>query len=71
MSDAITKLLEARETGQVDRRQLLQALGLGATGAFLAGALPDVAGSLAAQARGGKSFPVTTVNHLSYACGPD
>jgi catechol 2,3-dioxygenase-like lactoylglutathione lyase family enzyme len=70
MSDHITKLLKACERGQIDRRQLLQALGIGATGAFAAGAVPGLPNVLFAQAKG-KSFPVTTMNHLSYQCGPD
>lgn len=57
----------------VSRRQLLQALGLGAA-AFAANAVPAARlaalGSGGAQtgAGGGRSFPATTVNHLAYAC---
>jgi catechol 2,3-dioxygenase-like lactoylglutathione lyase family enzyme len=56
--------------GKADRRQILQALGLMATGVFVASALPNKVGAFAARAAqgaasGGKSFPVTTVNHLN------
>ena len=46
------------EGGKTDRRQMLQALGLIATGAFAASAAQSAAS-------GGKAFPVTTVNHLA------
>lgn len=71
MERDVVKLLWDCQDGKIDRRQLLRALGLSATGAFAAGALPHVARAFGRQARGGKSFPVTTMNHLSYACGPD
>jgi catechol 2,3-dioxygenase-like lactoylglutathione lyase family enzyme len=71
MSDGITRLLKACERGQLDRRQLLQALGIGATSALSIHAFPGIAGALTRQVKGGKSFPVTTINHLSYQCGPD
>jgi catechol 2,3-dioxygenase-like lactoylglutathione lyase family enzyme len=58
------------EKGKTDRRQVLQALGLIATGAFAASAISQTAAVFAAvaaqsAARGGKAFPVTTVNHLA------
>lgn len=58
------------EAGKVDRRQILQALGLIATGALASSALPRSAAALAASAAqsiasGGETFPVTTVNHLN------
>src|SRR5260370_32293015 len=58
------------ESGEIDRRRLLQAFGLIATGAFAASALPRTAAAVAASAAqiaasGGKPFPVTTVNHLA------
>lgn len=55
--------------GTIGRRQLLQSLGIGATTALSAIALPRVArafGSAAGQPSANKSFAVTTVNHLSY-----
>jgi catechol 2,3-dioxygenase-like lactoylglutathione lyase family enzyme len=53
-----------------NRRQVLQALGLIATGAFAASAIPKAAAVFAARAAqgaasGGKAFPVSTVNHLA------
>lgn len=59
------------EAGKVNRRQVLQALGLIATGALASSALPRSAAALAASAAAqsiasrGKTFPVTTVNHLN------
>src|ERR1700732_1038645 len=62
--------LEDFEERKADRRQILQALGLIATCAFVASALPKRAAAFAARAAqgagtDGKSFPVTTVNHLN------
>lgn len=71
MSDSIMRLLQVCELGEMDRRQVLQALGVGATAALAAGAFPPFASGFAGQGRGGRSFPVTTMNHLSYQCGPD
>src|SRR5260370_24488627 len=69
------------ESGEIDRRRLLQAFGLIATGAFAASALPRTAAALAASAAqsaasGGKAFPGTTGKHLAlsganYAQTPD
>lgn len=58
------------EGGKTDRRRVLQALGLIATGAFAASAISKTAAAFAAgaaqgAASGGKAFPVTTVNHLA------
>ena len=54
---------------KADRRQVLQALGLIATGTFAAGAIPKIAFAFVARAAqgavGGTAFPVTTVNHLA------
>ncbi len=67
--DEMTKLLKTPELTTISRRQLFQALGLSATAAVAAAALPRKLWA----ARGGqdaaanKAFPVTTVNHLSYA----
>jgi catechol 2,3-dioxygenase-like lactoylglutathione lyase family enzyme len=60
------------EDRKTDRRQMLQALGLIATGAFAASVIPKAAAAFAASAAqsaagGGKAFPVTTVNHLALA----
>jgi catechol 2,3-dioxygenase-like lactoylglutathione lyase family enzyme len=58
------------ENVKSDRRQILQALSLIATGAFAASALPKTAAAFVARAAqgaasGGHVFPVTTVNHLN------
>ena len=62
--------LQDFENGKADRRRILQALGVMAAGAFVASAFPKRAAAFAARAAqgaagGGKSFPVTTVNHLA------
>ena len=67
MSDSTTRLGSDFQPHLMERRQLLQTLGLGAA-ALAANVFPA---RLAAQVKGGKSFPVTTMNHLSYQCGPD
>ncbi len=71
MPNSVARPLERVERGTIDRRQLLQALGLSAAGAFAASAMPQAAAlwRAAAQARppSPKAFPVVTVNHLSYA----
>lgn len=67
MSESKMRLCSDSDPRRVDRRQLLQTLGLGAA-ALATGVFPA---RLAAQAKSGKSFPVTTMNHLSYQCGPD
>src|ERR1700752_1065412 len=66
----MARKLEDCENGKADRRQILQALGVMAAGAFVECALPKRAAAFAARAAqgaagGGKSFPVTTVNHLA------
>jgi catechol 2,3-dioxygenase-like lactoylglutathione lyase family enzyme len=55
---------------KADRRQMLQALGLIATGAFAESMIPNAAAAVVVRAAqsiapGGRSFPVTTVNHLN------
>jgi catechol 2,3-dioxygenase-like lactoylglutathione lyase family enzyme len=66
--DDMTKLLKTFERRTMSRRQLFQALGLGTTAAIAAAALPrTLLAAIPGQAAAGKSFPVTTVNHLSYA----
>lgn len=62
MEHQMANLLNDGEPGKIGRRQLLQALGLSAAGAFVAGAVPRFA-----WAQAGKTFPVTHVNHLAYA----
>jgi catechol 2,3-dioxygenase-like lactoylglutathione lyase family enzyme len=66
----MARKLEDFENGKADRRQILRALGFIAAGAFVASALPKRAAAFASTAAqgaagGGKSFPVTTVNHLN------
>jgi catechol 2,3-dioxygenase-like lactoylglutathione lyase family enzyme len=51
----------------ISRRQLFQTLGLGATAALAATALPRSLFAAAGGQAANKAFPVTTVNHLSYA----
>jgi len=67
----IDELLQDAERGKIDRRRLLQLLGVGAGAAFAAAAMPKAAAAFASSsaqaASGGKTFPVTTVNHLSLA----
>jgi catechol 2,3-dioxygenase-like lactoylglutathione lyase family enzyme len=59
--------------GSIDRRYLLQALGLTATGLFVASLAPKAAAAFVASvpqsAAAGRTFPVTTVNHLALASG--
>jgi catechol 2,3-dioxygenase-like lactoylglutathione lyase family enzyme len=55
---------------ETDRRQIIHALGIIATGALAASALPKTAAAFVARAAqgaasGGHAFPVTTVNHLN------
>ncbi len=67
--DDVTKLLPTGALGPIDRRQLLQTVGLGATSAVGLIALPPAAmafATAAEQAAANKSFAVTAVNHLSY-----
>jgi catechol 2,3-dioxygenase-like lactoylglutathione lyase family enzyme len=55
---------------KLQRRQLLKGLGLTATAAFAASAMPRAVAAFAAraaQSAGDKAFPVTTINHLSLA----
>ena len=53
----------------IDRRLLIQRLGLSAAATFAASALPSSMAALATQAAigGGRVFPVVTINHLSLA----
>jgi catechol 2,3-dioxygenase-like lactoylglutathione lyase family enzyme len=66
--DDVKRLLDG-ELGTISRRQLFEALGLSATAAFAAAALPRTlfAAGAGQAAAANKAFPVTTVNHLSYA----
>jgi catechol 2,3-dioxygenase-like lactoylglutathione lyase family enzyme len=68
----IEKLLRDVQNGTMNRRVLLQALGLSATSAIVASALPKVAladapSVVQSGTGGGKTFPVTTINHLALA----
>jgi catechol 2,3-dioxygenase-like lactoylglutathione lyase family enzyme len=68
----IVKMHGNSETSKVDRRRLIQGLGLGAAAAVAAAALsraatPMVAVAAQAVPAGTKVFPVTHVNHLSLA----
>jgi catechol 2,3-dioxygenase-like lactoylglutathione lyase family enzyme len=65
--DDVTNLLRNAEEDGIGRRQLLRALGLTATAGFVAAAWPKAAFAGQAAKVGGQTFPVTTMNHLSYA----
>ncbi len=70
MSENILRLRKAFETGKIDRRQLMQALGLTATAAFAASMSPESAafaasGGQAAMA-GGTSLKAMSYNHINY-----
>lgn len=53
----------------MNRRDLLQALGLTATAVMAAHSVPTVVAAVAAEAAGGggRAFPLTTINHLALA----
>jgi catechol 2,3-dioxygenase-like lactoylglutathione lyase family enzyme len=69
-----SKFHEAIETGNVGRRKLMRALGLGVGATFLAGALPDlaaIAGGTAQTAMGsapaaGLALKAVSFNHINY-----
>ena len=65
--DHVTKLVKDCQQGKIGRRQLLQALGLTATAGFALSAWPKAAFAGQADKGPGKTFPITTMNHLSYA----
>ena len=67
--DQIEKLLKDSEQGTISRRRLLQMLGITATTAVAAGALPKTLAAFGGQAGMASKgpFPVTHVNHLAYA----
>ena len=70
MEDNIWKLLRAPDNGKIDRRQLIQALGLTAGVALATSAAPKAAAAFAGQTgvAGGRTFPAaSTINHLSLA----
>jgi catechol 2,3-dioxygenase-like lactoylglutathione lyase family enzyme len=65
--DYMLKLLEDCRENKFNRRRLLQVLGLTATAGFAAGAWPKAMFARQTTKGGGKTFPITTMNHLSYA----
>lgn len=71
MDNSIARLFRDAENGKISRRQLIQALGLSAAAAFSANAAVKAAAFAASAtqtgAAGGKVFPLTTVQHISYA----
>ena len=73
MRTKIANLMKDLECGRMDRRQLLHALGLTATAAFAASAIPRTVVAFAGNpaqkaAAGGRPFPTpTNINHLSCA----
>jgi catechol 2,3-dioxygenase-like lactoylglutathione lyase family enzyme len=70
MEQNIAKLRKAFETGRIDRRQLMQALGLTATAAFAASVSPEVAALAAGGAQmampGGMALKAVAYNHINY-----
>src|ERR1019366_1863105 len=64
------KLLDAFRRGKIDRRQLMQALGIAATGALAASASPKAAAFAAGAAQMGASgstgFKAGAYNHINY-----
>jgi catechol 2,3-dioxygenase-like lactoylglutathione lyase family enzyme len=72
VGDNTVKLLGDETSAKVHRRRVLTVLGAGAAGALTAVALPRSVAAFAAvfqkpPAGARKAFPVTTINHLSYA----
>ena len=71
MESKIAELRTAFENGRIDRREVMKALGLGATAAFAASVSPVVkafAGGGAAQAgmAGGMALKAVSYNHINY-----
>ena len=63
-----TTLPRISGVANIDRRRVLQALGITATAAVAAVAMPKTVAAAAQMAAGdGKAFPVSTMNHLSLA----
>ena len=70
MEQNIAKLRKAFESGRIDRRQLMQALGLTATAAFAASVSPEVDGICGGGAQmamsGGTILKAVAYNHINY-----
>ena len=70
MDQNIAKLRKAFESGKINRRQLMQALGLTATAAFAASVPPEVAAFAAGGAQmsmgGGMMLKAVAYNHINY-----
>ena len=70
MKQNIAGLRKAFENGKIDRRQLMQALGLTATAAFAASVSPEVAafagGGAQAAMAGGMLLKAVAYNHINY-----
>jgi len=70
MKQIIAGLRKAFESGRIDRRQLMQALGLTATAAFAAGVSPEVTafagGGAQAAMAGGAVLKAVAFNHINY-----
>src|ERR1700686_4374320 len=71
MKQNIAGLRKAFENGKIDRRQLMQALGLTAAAAFAASVSPEVTafaggGAQAAMAGGGMLLKAVAYNHINY-----
>ena len=69
MKQNIAGLRKAFESGKIDRRQLMQALGLTATAAFAASISPEAtafAGGAQAAMAGGMLLKAVAFNHINY-----
>ncbi|HTC65222.1 MAG TPA: VOC family protein [Candidatus Saccharimonadales bacterium] len=70
MHKNIAELRKAFESGKIDRRQLMQALGLTATAAFAAGAFPEATafagGAAQMNMAGSTALKAVAYNHLNY-----
>src|ERR1700686_3930383 len=69
MKQNIAGLRKAFESGKIDRRQLMQALGLTATAAFAASVSPEVAafaGGAQTAMAGGSVLKAVAFNHINY-----
>ena len=70
MDERMAALRKAFERGKVDRRQILQAMGLTATAAFAASAAPEAArlamNAADAGIAGGTGFKAVAYNHINY-----
>src|SRR4051812_42027702 len=65
-------MLFEKHNQELNRRQLLRLLGVSAAAVILDAARPRRAWARQTQPpSNSRSFPFTTINHLSFQCGPD